>query len=310
MVLSVRDYGYSCAVRTLMRNGQQVCDGPSPSKCLPCAAQRYGWPKSLAAVSGVLGAQSLLASNVSGVHALSQYVETIVRRDFLGRPGAGDSRPIAVIPGIMVPEANPAEQPDLQAGRAGAESLARLPARPFILFVGALQLHKGLNPLLEAYQLLVDPPPLVLIGTAWPDTPTSFPAGVTVLKNVPHAYVMQAWQRCLFGVVPSVWPEPLGGTVREAMSKGKAVIGSGIGGIVDMVKHGQTGLLVRPGDADALAKAMALLSADGELRARMGAAARQYAEQHFAADTVVPQFEALYERTLAASRARALHPAV
>jgi glycosyltransferase involved in cell wall biosynthesis len=297
MVLSVRDYGYSCAVRTLMRNGAQVCNGPSVGKCLPCAAQRYGWPKGIAAVGGVLGVQPLLAGNVSGVHALSQYVQTIVRRDFLTRRRRKRNveRPLAVIPGIMVPE--PVAQ---TAGPTTDAVLECLPSEPFILFVGALQLHKGLSPLLDAYQRLDNPPPLVLIGTAWPDTPSSFPPGVTVVHNVPHPTVMRAWERCLFGVVPSVWPEPLGGTVREGMSRGKPVVGSAIGGIVDMIKDGETGLLVPPGDADALRAAMLRLIGSETLRQEMGRRAREYAEHEFAAAAILPRFEALYAQTIAA----------
>jgi glycosyltransferase involved in cell wall biosynthesis len=289
MVLSVRDYGYSCAVRTLMYRSEEVCGGPAVGKCLECSAQRYGWPKAVAAVGGVLGAQQLLARNVSGVHALSRYVEKIVRRDFLASSG----KPFSVIPGIMVPEATQAEKP-----RGTDEFVAKLPSEPFILFVGALQMHKGLSPLLAAYQRLDNPPPLVLIGTPWPDTPKSFPAGVSVLHNVPHPHVMLAWQRCLFGVVPSVWPEPLGGTVREGMSQGKVVIGSAIGGIVDMIQDGQTGLLVEPGSADALLGAMCTLIMNPRLREQMGDAAREYAHAAFAAETILPRFEALYERTI------------
>jgi glycosyltransferase involved in cell wall biosynthesis len=294
MVLSVRDYGYSCAVRTLMHNGAEVCSGPAVGKCLGCSAQRYGWPKAAAAVGGVLGAKGLLADTVSGVHVLSHYVGSIVRRDFLD-----GGRPFSVIPGIMVPETSSSQA----AQHPGtAEFLEQLPREQFILFVGSLQLHKGLSPLLGAYQRLDNPPPLVLIGTAWPDTPKSFPPGVTVLRNVPHPHVMQAWQRCLFGVVPSVWPEPLGGTVREGMSQAKAVIGSAIGGIVDMIEDGQTGLLVEPGSTDSLLRAMCTLIMDPHLRERMGEAAREYAHVAFAAETILPRFEALYERTIAAKR--------
>jgi hypothetical protein len=53
--------------------------------------------------------------------------------------------------------------------------LERLPAEPFGLFVGALQLRKGIAPLLSAYDRLNSPPPLVDVGTIWPDSPTVWP---------------------------------------------------------------------------------------------------------------------------------------
>src|SRR5437764_15419646 len=69
----------------------------------------------------------------------------------------------------------------------------RLPAEPYILFVGALAPHKGILPLLAAYRQLVSPPPLHLIGTRWPDTPNELPPGVTAFEGVPHPQVMVAW---------------------------------------------------------------------------------------------------------------------
>jgi glycosyltransferase involved in cell wall biosynthesis len=187
---------------------------------------------------------------------------------------------------------------DAATGNALDDVLERLPRRPFILFVGALQWHKGLGVLLEAYAQLDEPPPLVLIGTVWPDTPEVFPSNVAVLSNVPHRAVLCAWERCLFGVIPSLWPEPLAGTMREGMSKGKAMIGTAIGGTPDMVRDGETGLLVEPGDVNGLREAMKRLASDAPLRERLGATARQHAHHYFAAATVLPQFEALYARAV------------
>ena len=101
----------------------------------------------------------------------------------------------------------------------------QLPKVPYLLFVGAIMRRKGVYQLLEAYQQLKpNPPPLVLIGTLEADAPTQFPPGIVVLQSFPHSCVMVAWQRSLFGVVPSLWPEPLGAVVFEAMSCSKAVM--------------------------------------------------------------------------------------
>ena len=56
-----------------------------------------------------------------------------------------------------------------------------------------------------------------------------------MLTDVPHAAVMAAWDRAMFGVMPSLWPEPFGATVAEAMNRGKPVIGTTLGGHVDMI---------------------------------------------------------------------------
>ncbi|HET9849389.1 MAG TPA: glycosyltransferase [Candidatus Dormibacteraeota bacterium] len=173
----------------------------------------------------------------------------------------------------------------------------QLPAQPYILFVGALARHKGLHTLLAAYQRLDAAPPLLLIGTSWPDTPTVLPPGATIMTNLPHAEVMVAWEGCLFGVLPSICAEALGDVVIEAMSAGKAMIGSRAGGIVDLIDEGETGLLVPPGDVDALAEAMNCLIQEPSLRETMGRRARRRA-QRFLPTTIMPQFISLYEKVV------------
>jgi glycosyltransferase involved in cell wall biosynthesis len=136
-----------------------------------------------------------------------------------------------------------------------------------------------------------------MVGIKTPDTPKSFPPGVTALTAVPHGTVMAIWDRALFGVFPSKWPEPLATVVHEAMSKGRPVIGTTPGGHADMIDDGETGLLVPGGDAEALAAAMALLIDDAELRDRLGREAERRARR-FTREAVVPQLERLYYETV------------
>jgi len=115
-----------------------------------------------------------------------------------------------------------------------------------------------------------------------------------VITDAPHAAVLAAWERSLFGVMPSLLPEPLGTVVLEAMRAGKAVIGTIPGGHSDMVVNGETGLLVPRGDVDALAAAMHVLLTDSELRERFGQAAAGRAVD-FTADVSMPQLERVLE---------------
>ena len=98
-------------------------------------------------------------------------------------------------------------------------------------------------------------------------------------------------------VVPSL-SEALGIVALEAMACGKPVIASAVGGLPDVVKHGVTGLLVPPGDAQALAEAIASLMDDPELKDRMGESARQWASQ-FTPERITSETEEVYERVLA-----------
>ncbi|HET9591880.1 MAG TPA: glycosyltransferase family 4 protein, partial [Solirubrobacterales bacterium] len=115
----------------------------------------------------------------------------------------------------------------------------------------------------------------------------------------PHKAVMAAWDRAMFGVMPSLWPEPFGATVAEAMNRGKPVIGTTLGGHVDMVGENEAGILVPQGDVGALEGAMKELIGDAEQRERFGKAASEKART-FAATSVIPRFEQAYRDVLAA----------
>jgi glycosyltransferase involved in cell wall biosynthesis len=176
--------------------------------------------------------------------------------------------------------------------------LAALPDQGFILFVGDITRDKGVETLLEAYRRLKQPPPLVLIGRR--DLRLGeLPPGVTVLDVVPHAAVMSAWRRCLFGVVPSVVPDACPTVVLEAMAAGRPVVAANCGGIPELVEAEATGILVPPGDPHALARALERLLTDGGERERMSGEALRSCDR-FRASAVVPRIEAVYREVLAA----------
>lgn len=297
LVLAAREYANVCPIRLLVRQGREkgaVCDGPEVKKCLDCAISFYGAPKGVVAVAGVLGGRRLLRRRIDGLHSTSSYTQRSMRRHLLhGRSGTCSTMPDKVIPDF---------REDHLTGPPDPEILAQLPTGPYLLFVGSFRRIKGDLILLDAYRRLTSPPPLVMIGARSADPLPDFPPGVVPLFNVPHDTVMAAWDRALLGVFPSVVPEALGNVVHEAMSRGKAVIGTRPGGHEDMIVEGETGLMVPSGDVEGLADAMRELLADPHLRESMGAAglARSRA---FTADEVVPEIEQLYREVRSISRA-------
>lgn len=85
----------------------------------------------------------------------------------------------------------------------------------------------------------------------------------------------------------------------EAMACGKAVVASAVGGVTEAIVDGVSGLLIRPGDADALADSIVRLLQDVELRNTVGNAARVRVEEHFTLDRFVTRIQDLYSSLLA-----------
>ena len=100
-------------------------------------------------------------------------------------------------------------------------------------------------------------------------------------------------------VMPSLW-EGLPLSMVLAMGAGLPVVATRVAGIPEVVRHDETGLLVEPGDAVSLGRALARLAGDAGLRRRLGDAARAFVHPRFGADGYVRRVTALYDRLLAA----------
>jgi glycosyltransferase involved in cell wall biosynthesis len=96
--------------------------------------------------------------------------------------------------------------------------------------------------------------------------------------------------------VPSKQPDPLPNAALEAAASGCCVVASAHGGLPEIVRHGQTGLLVPPRDAAALAHAVAALLDDPARRERLGAAAAADVRSRYARERMLREVHALYER--------------
>jgi len=280
LVLTLHDYSGVCATKRLMRSGG-VCEGPCIARCLPCATAHYG------PVIGPVTMAATMAMRRWKDRAIDHVVS--VSRAVAEGNRIPDGPASSVIPNFV---------PDSTVGATGG-SLPGLPEEPFLLFVGDLSGEKGLPTLLRAYESLGRTRPrLVLVGRRTPDTPARLPDGAEMHLEWPHERVLAAYRRCLFAVLPSVWPDPCPTTVLEAMAGGRPVVTTSIGGMVDMVTDSESGLLVPPGDASALAAAVSRLLADGDLRARLGAGA-QVRVRAFTASAVAERLESVYARVTA-----------
>ncbi|MFJ5259961.1 glycogen synthase [Streptomyces sp. NPDC088387] len=180
--------------------------------------------------------------------------------------------------------------------------------RPYVLFVGRITRQKGVPHLLRAVRD-IDPAVQVVLCAGAPDTPEidkefrdlfeelgRVRAGLHwIPQMLPRTDVIQLLTHAAVFVCPSVY-EPLGIVNLEAMACGTPVVASRVGGIPEVVAHGETGLLVdTEGAFEAnLTAALDSVLADPEAARTMGEAGRVRAVEEFGWDAVARRTARLY----------------
>ena len=173
-----------------------------------------------------------------------------------------------------------------------------------VAYVGRLLADKGVRSLMAAHRLVRErglPINLLLAGTPDPENATSIPrAEIEAWAREPGATwaghvadIAGLWARSHIAVLPSR-REGLPLSLLEAAACGRPMIATDVPGCRDVVRDGETGLLVPVDAPEPLADAIARLAADPALRQRLGAAARARAEEEFSAAIVAGQIAKLY----------------
>jgi starch synthase len=178
---------------------------------------------------------------------------------------------------------------------------------PYVLFVGRVTDQKGIFHLLEAAKLLPAGVQVVLCASA-PDTPEiearlrravpAHPNVIWINEMIPHDAVVQLYSHAAVFACPSVY-EPFGLINLEAMACETPVVASAVGGILEVVVDGETGLLVEPARPDALAAALTRVLANPALGRAMGRAGRRRVEAHFSWSGVAERTEQVYADAVA-----------
>ncbi|GAB3601765.1 glycogen synthase [Microbacterium aureliae] len=277
------------------------------------------------------------AEQLGGGYAVSSYIEKTayegaaaivavsegMRADILRSYPALDADKVRVIyNGIDTEAWGPTEDPAFLA-EAGID-----PDRPSIVFVGRITRQKGLPYLLRAAEQLPPEVQLVLCAGA-PDTPEIMAEVEGLVRGLQQTRQGVVWidrvlprrELCTIltaattFVCPSVY-EPLGIVNLEAMACGAAVVGTGTGGIPEVVLDGETGRIVpidqvqdgtgTPTDPDRfvadLARVLTEVATDRETARRYGEAGRRRAIEDFSWTRIAEQTAALYTEVAAAGR--------
>ena len=184
------------------------------------------------------------------------------------------------------------------------------PAGSTILFVGRMEKRKGAAVLVDAFARLAGERPdaeLVLTGEG-PErkrveasVPESVRDRVTFAGRVDPRELPEVFGRAAVVAAPSLGGESFGIVLLEAMASGRPVVASSIPGYADVVRDGIDGILVPPGEPDALASALDQMLKDPGAAISMGVAGRERARR-YDWPQVAAAVEKVYERAVAAPR--------
>jgi glycosyltransferase involved in cell wall biosynthesis len=247
------------------------------------------------------GAVGLLTRRPVVIQVWGTDVELARRVPWLARPVLRRSRLVIAPSTALANEVRGLGGRDVRVIPSGVDVPADTAAEeepPFVLFAGRLSPEKGILELVEAANGI----PLVVAG----DGPLRerVPGA---LGFVPHEELLRLYGRAAVVAVPS-YREGFGVVCAEAMAHGRPVVAGAVGGLLDLVVDGETGVHVPPGDVEALRAALQRLLSDPELRRRMGAAGRERVREQFSWAAVTAATTAAYEEvtgeTAAAPRRR------
>ncbi|SHM00185.1 Glycosyltransferase involved in cell wall bisynthesis [Nitrosospira sp. Nsp11] len=170
-----------------------------------------------------------------------------------------------------------------------------------ILFLGQIGMRKGAFDLIRAFAVVSGGVKLALGG----DGDVKKASELARRLGISERIQMLGWvtgenkeavlSRASIFVLPS-YNEGLPMSVLEAMAWGLPVITTPVGGIPEVVRQGEEGVIVQPGDIDGLTAALRQLLDDEPLRQRLGANGRRRIQHLFSDEVVFPQLEAIWAR--------------
>ena len=191
---------------------------------------------------------------------------------------------------------------------------------PLLLFSGRLIERKGVNFLLRAMPFILAQRKVRLVITGdghcratWEELARELGLGeaVTFAGFVSNEELSSLFRACSIYVHPAIYDsrgdtEGLGVVLVEALANRKPVVASAVGGIVDVIKDGETGLLVREKDPEAIAKAVLHLLENPNYAKQLGEQGCAYAMSYFNWDRIIDQYEEIYQRCVLSGARRSL----
>jgi glycosyltransferase involved in cell wall biosynthesis len=165
-------------------------------------------------------------------------------------------------------------------------------------YLGRISGEKGIDVLIEAARRTGLPTRIAGDPSSMPQLQDNLPDNVQFVGKLSRDHLDSFLNGLRVLVVPSVWYEVFGLVCVEALSRGIPVIASNIGGLPEVVHHGESGLLVTPGDAASLAEAMQWMNDDHDYARKLGRHGHEVVHRLFTPDAFYRQITGLWAEAL------------
>lgn len=288
VVQSIRNYRITCPGGLLLRDGK-ICED--------CLGRAFAYPgvmngcyKDSKVGSGVVASMSFfhrLAGTWSGKIDRFIALTEFVRQKCI--EGGIPQELICVKPNFVSPD----------PGFSDHE-------RHYFLYVGRLSSEKGIDLLVEAWLRRNIQIPLKIVGRGPLFEQLSKDAEsspwIEIVGPKTFNEVMDSMAQAKAILFPSRWYETFGRTIVESFSTGTPVIASNLGGVPELVSHGETGLLFLPNDSDDLAEKVIWALENPLEMVRMGKNGRKEYEKFYMADANYEKLMHIYEEAIIHNR--------
>jgi glycosyltransferase involved in cell wall biosynthesis len=291
VVLTVHDYKVVCPAYVMLRNGKP-CSACIDGGYYRCAVSRcHKGQLGASVIYSIEAYWARLTGNYGAVSAFlcpSHFIAGLLKQSGI------DEKRVVYHPNCVEPN-------DYASSYEGQ----------YVLSVGRLSHEKGLPTFLEA--MLGTGIPVRVAGTGPMEASLREMAekdgGSIVLEgHCGGERLAELYRNAAFVVVPSEWYENAPMSILESFAYGKAVIGTRIGGIPELIADGENGYLVEPGSKDQLRAAIYKLWNDRDAQRKLGRKARSLVENKFAQSSRTTSLLKIYE-SVCDTGSRAAHPA-
>lgn len=289
VVHTLHNYRFTCANGVLCRSG---------AVCEECVGKAIGWPAlkhgcyhdSRAATVPVVAAlathRALGTNNRVGdaIIVLSEFA-----RSKMIESGLAPDR-LHVKPNFVDPD------PGVQEGDGG-----------YFAYIGRLTEYKGISTLVDAWNMMEDPPLLKIVGSGdlshIVESAASTNPKIEYLGQVPMAEVPTILGGASFSIMPSITYEGFPKAIVESFAVGTPVIASDLGSLTELIDTARTGFLFDAGDSGALAKAVESATAISDLDTMRSASRRDFVD-HYGVDRNYKLLMDIYESAIKSRYAR------